>query len=152
MNYQIDKKQKQTNRLISHLLQSYFVFNYFFKLNLACFVLSFVFLAEWCCVVNRWPIGITLFSLYLHFIHFILSYPIQVLAFLWTLYCIIYFCVSHQSPSISEGPLISCSWLHDALFVVRKALPEGYLFQASGVTKGRKITSWNMWKERKIFH
>ena len=30
---------------------------------------------------------------------------------------------------------------HDALFIVRKASPEGYLFEASGVTKGRKITS-----------
>ena len=68
------------------------------------------------------------------------------------LYCVIYFCVSLQSPSMSEGPLISCSWFHDALFTVLKASPEGYLFQASGVTKGRKITSWSMWKERKIFH
>ena len=56
------------------------------------------------------------------------------------LYCIIYFCVSLQSPSMSEGPLISCSRFHDALFIVRKASPEGYLFQASGVTKGTKIT------------
>ena len=47
MNYQIDKKKtkkqkqtyKQTNRLISDLLQSYFFFNCFFELNLACFVL-----------------------------------------------------------------------------------------------------------------
>ena len=68
------------------------------------------------------------------------------------LYSIIYFCVSLQSPSMSEGPLISCSWFHDALFIVRKASSEGYLFQASGVTKGRKITRWSMWKERKIFH
>ena len=30
---------------------------------------------------------------------------------------------------------------HDALFIVWKASPEGYLFEASGVTKGRKITS-----------
>ena len=52
------------------------------------------------------------------------------------LYCIIYFCVSLQSPSMSEGPLISCSRFHDALFIVRKASPEGYLFQASGVSKG----------------
>ena len=68
------------------------------------------------------------------------------------LYSIIYFCVSLQSPSMSEGPLISCSWFHDAIFIVRKASSEGYLFQASGVTKGRKITRWSMWKERKIFH
>ena len=40
MNYQIDKKQKQTNRVISYLLQSYFFFNYLY-LNLACFVSSF---------------------------------------------------------------------------------------------------------------
>ena len=68
------------------------------------------------------------------------------------LYCIIYFCVSLQSPSMSEGPLISCYRFHDALFIVRKALPEGYLFQASGVTKGTKMTRWSMWKERNIFH
>ena len=35
-----------------------------------------------------------LFSLHLLFIQFILSYPVYVLAFLWTLYCIIYYFVS----------------------------------------------------------
>ena len=34
---------------------------------------------------------------------------LKVLAFLWTLDCIIYFCVSLQSPSMSAGPLISSS-------------------------------------------
>ena len=95
-------------------------------------------------------ICITLFSLHLLFIHFILSYPIEVLAFLWTPYCIIYFCVSLQSPS--DGPLISCSWFHDALLIIRKASPEGCLFQASGVIKGRKTTSCSMWRKRKILH
>ena len=40
---------------------------------------------------------------------------------------------------MSEGPLISCSWFYDALFIIRKASPEGYLFQPSGVIKGRKV-------------
>ena len=45
MNYQTDRKtktNKQTNQLISDLLQSYFLFNYYFKLNFACFVLAFL--------------------------------------------------------------------------------------------------------------
>ena len=50
---------------------------------------------------------------------------------------------------MSEGPLISCSWFHDAFFIFLKASPEGYLFQASGITKGRKITSWSMWRRGK---
>ena len=50
---------------------------------------------------------------------------------------------------MSEGPLISCPWFHDAVFIVLKASPEGYLFQASGITKGRKISSWSMWRRGK---
>ena len=41
-------------------------------------------------------------------------------------------------------PKVHSSPVHDFMmhsFIVRKASPEGYLFQASGVTKGRKITS-----------
>ena len=57
-------------------------------------------------------------------------YP--VLAFLWTPYCIIYFCVSLQPPSMSEGPLFSCSWFPDALFIVRKASPETLLAELGG--------------------
>ena len=148
MNYQIEKKTKtikQTNRLISDLLQSYFFFNYYFWLNLACFVLPFLGRgggvgegrSGWV-----WWKGDQLALLYSVFIcssftsFWVIPYKS---AFLWTLYCIIYYCVSLQSPSTH------------LLFIIRKASPEGYLFQASGVTRGRKITSWRMWKERKIF-
>ena len=42
-----------------------------------------------------------------------------------------YFCVSLQSPSMSEGPLISCSWFYDAQF----HSPEGF---ARGVCERRQ--------------
>ena len=43
-------------------------------------------------------------SFALHSLHFEFSH----ISLLLTLYCIIFFCVSLQSPSMSEGPLIFC--------------------------------------------
>ena len=112
MNYQIAKKTKaniQTNKpayqlptTVLFLLQLLLLF----KFSMLCVVGFF------CGVMGCGEqVAITLFSLHLLFIHFILCYPVEVLAFLWTLYCIIYYCVSLQSPSMSEGPLISCYFI-----------------------------------------
>ena len=43
-----------------------------------------------------------------HSLHFELSH-ISLSISLDSFFCIIYFCVSLQSPSMSKGPLISCS-------------------------------------------
>ena len=126
MNYQMAKKQKTNKpayqRPITVLLLLQFLL--LVKFSLFC-VVVFFFLAEWWGVVNRWAIGITLFSLHLLFnsLHFELSR--------------VSLSVSLQSPSMSEGLLISCSWFQ--VLLVWQASPEGYLFQASGVLRVNSV-------------
>ena len=117
MNYQIDKqikKQKtniQTNRRISNLLQSYFFINCFFQFIQLALCCSFFFFGG----VMRCGEQVTnchyfiQSSFTLHSLHFELSRIYK--SFLWTLYYIIYYCISLQSPSMSENPLISCYFM-----------------------------------------
>ena len=87
-------------------------------------------------MVNRRPIAITLFSLYS------LYFELSRISLSVSLDSLLYHILLRQS-SITVHVRRSTHLLlfHDALFIIRKAAPEGYLFQASGQTKGRQITS-----------
>ena len=126
MNYQIGKKQKQTNKpayqlptTVLFLLQSLLLVKFSF------FCVVDLFLGRSDRVWGRWPIGITLFSLHLLFIHFILSYPVYISLSI-SLDSLLYYLLLHQS-SITVHVWESTHLLlfHDALFVIRKASPEG---------------------------
>ena len=140
MNYQIDKKTKtniQTNKpayqrptRVLFLLQLLLLD----KFSLLCVV---GFFAEcWGVVMmTNWHYFIQS-SFTLH------SLPFELCSISLSLESLLYHLFLRQS-SITVHIRRSTHLLlfHNALFIIRKASLEGYLFQASGQTKGRKITS-----------
>ena len=70
------KKQKRNEPAYQRPITVLFLLQLLLLVKFGLFCVVF-FMAEWWGVVNRWPIGITLFSLHLLFIHFILSYPVS---------------------------------------------------------------------------
>ena len=145
MNYQIDKKQKQTNKPAYQLPTTpLFLLQSLLLVTFSLFCVVFFFGGVIGCgeqVTNCHYFNQSLFTLHsLHFelsrirlslesffFHSFIGYsscniqykfrsknPKRVGATGLTsharhgLYCIIYFCVSLQSPSMSEGPVISC--------------------------------------------
>ena len=109
MNYQMTKNQKTNKPAYQRPITVLFLLQFLLlvKFSLFCVVVFFFGGVMGCGEqVTNWHYFIQS-SFALHSLHFELS-PISLSVSLDS-YCIIYFCVSHQSPSMSEGPLISCS-------------------------------------------